>query len=640
MAFDIFLISLALIVLLVGLSRRWSAWQMGRKEDRSGDWAGFFGYLLGQKSILRDWKPGIAHLMVFWGFAVPLLIIILGHFGFTIPLVSARILSLLTDMLGIALLTGTLYFAARRVRSTDPMAPKKTALPLILLLIILVTGFLAEGVRLSIVHPQFSWASPLGWLVSIGLPSSPILMQLMIRAHFLAVLFFIAALPFTFTRHLASAPLNIFYKRKAPRGVLQGVSFDEGPIGANTVRDFTWKQLLDAEACVSCGRCEEHCPAYISGKPLSPRKVMQDILEQMETAARNSLAIPDPSIPPLNSRITGDEIWACTTCMACVEQCPVFIEPMDKIIDMRRYQVMGKGLLPVEARAVIRNLEIYGDVHGKGMAHRGDWAFKRGVLPMDSKGLEPELLLWVGCSGAFHSRYQEVSRAMVDILKAAEIRFCILGKDEFCCGDPARRLGEEDLFLDLARKNIHRLNMYGVKRIVTLCPHCFNTLKNEYPRIQGEPQWGTTEGIEVVHASEYVMNLIEAGRISPKYPINGRIAIHDPCYLGRVNHVYEPPRKIIQSLPEVQFKELQRHHENAFCCGGGGGRMWLHEQLGRRINSIRAEEVLGAGVDLLGTACPYCMTMLDDGIKALEVEKPPKVLDIIEILAASLGVSN
>jgi Fe-S oxidoreductase len=310
---------------------------------------------------------------------------------------------------------------------------------------------------------------------------------------------------------------------------------------------------------------------------------------------------------------------------------------MDKIIDMRRYQVMAKGLLPVEARAMIRNLEIYGDVHGKGIAHRGDWAFKRGVLPMNSKGLDPELLLWVGCSGAFHSRYQEVSRAMVDILKAAGIRFGILGKDELCCGDPARRLGEEDLFLDLARKNIQRLNMYGVKRIVTLCPHCFNTLKNEYPRIGGDPRWGTRAGIEVVHAAEYVMNLIEAGRISPKYPINGRIAIHDPCYLGRVNHVYEPPREIIKSLPEVQFKELQRHHENAFCCGGGGGRMWLHEHLGRRINSIRAEEVLGAGVDLVGTACPYCMTMLDDGIKALEVEKPPKVLDIIEILASSLG---
>jgi Fe-S oxidoreductase/nitrate reductase gamma subunit len=636
-AFDILLISLALIIMWVGLSRRWSAWRMGRKEDRSGDWVGLFGYILGQKKILGDWKPGIAHLMVFWGFVVPLLIIIVAHFGFTIPLVSARILSLLTDILGIALLVGSLFFLARRVRSTAPVAPKRTVLPLILLLIILVTGFLAEGTRVRIVHPQFTWESPLGWVLSVGLPPSPILMQLMIRAHFFAVLFFIGALPFTFIRHLASAPLNALYRRKNPRGELQGVCFDEGPIGANTVRDFSWKQLLDAEACVSCGRCEEHCPASISGKPLSPRKVIQDILEQMESAARNSVKTIHPSIPPLESRITGDEIWSCTTCMACVEHCPVFIEPMDKIIDMRRYQVMGKGLLPVEARGMIRNLEIYGDVHGKGIAHREDWAFKRGVLPMNSKGLDPELLLWVGCSGAFHSRYQEVSRAMVDILKAAGIRFGILGKDELCCGDPARRLGEEGLFLDLARKNIHRLNTYQVKKIVTLCPHCFNTLKNEYPRIEGDPRWGTRASIEVVHAAEYVMNLIEAGRISPKYPINGRIAIHDPCYLGRINHVYEPPRKIIKSLPEVRFKELQRHHENGFCCGGGGGRMWLHEHLGRRINSIRAEEVLGAGVDLVGTACPYCLMMLDDGIKALEKEKPPKVLDIVEIVASSIG---
>jgi Fe-S oxidoreductase/nitrate reductase gamma subunit len=636
-AFDILLVSLALIIMWVGLSRRRSAWRMGREQDLSEDWAGLLGYILGQKKILKDWKPGVAHLMVFWGFVVPLLIIIAAHFGFIIPPIPARILSLLTDILGIALLVGTLFFLARRARSTGPRGPKRVVLPIILLLVISGTGFLAEGTRLSIVHPQFTWESPVGWLLSIGLPQSPILMQLMIRAHFLAALFFVAALPFTFIRHLAAVPLNVLYRRMSPRGELQGLCFDEGPIGANTVRDFSWKQLLDAEACVSCGRCEEYCPASVSGKPLSPRKVIQDILEQMEAAARNSGKMIHPSVPPLESRITADEIWSCTTCMACVEHCPVFIEPMDKIIDMRRYQVMGKGLLPVEARATIRNLEIYGDVHGKGTAHRADWAFKRGVLPMNSKGLDPELLLWVGCSGAFHSRYQEVSRAMVDILKAAGIRFGILGKDELCCGDPARRLGEEGVFLDLARKNIHRLNTYQVKKIVTLCPHCFNTLKNEYPRIEGNHRWGRGAGIEVVHAAEYVMNLIEEGRISPKYPVNGRIAFHDSCYLGRVNHVYEPPRKIIKALPEVQFKELQRHHENGFCCGGGGGRMWLHEHLGRRINSIRAEEILGAGVDLVGTACPYCLIMLDDGIKAFEKEKPPKVLDIVEIVASSIG---
>ncbi len=635
-AFDLLLIGLAIIIMLVGLSRRWSAWRMGQAEDRTGDWAGLVGYILGHKKILKNRKPGVAHLMLFWGFVVPLLIIVLVQFGVTIPHIPAQILSLLTDILGIAFLAGTLFFLVKRIRATGPGSPNKTIFPLSILLIILITGFLAEGTRLSIVHPQFTWESPLGWLLSFGLPASPIFLQLMIRIHFFAVLFFIATLPFTFIRHLAAAPLNIFYKRKTPRGELKGISLDKGPIGANTVKDFSWKQLLDAEACVSCGRCDEHCPAYISGKPLSPRKVIQDILEQMESVARNGVKTIHSSIHPLDSLISGDEIWSCTFCMACVEHCPIFIEPIDKIIDMRRYQVMGKGLLPPEARPIIRNLEIYGDVQGNGIAHRGDWAFNRDVHRINSKGLNAEILLWVGCSGTFHSRYQEVARAMVNILKVAGVHFGIFGKEELCCGDPARRLGEERLFIDLARKNIHRLKTYHVKKIVTLCPHCFNTLKNEYPRIEGDHQGGT-KGIEVVHAAEYVMNLIEEQRISLKYPINKSLAIHDPCYLGRVNHVYEPLRKIIKSVPKIQPKELQRHHENGFCCGGGGGRMWLHEHLGRRISSIRAEEVLETEVDLLGTACPYCLMMLDDGIKALEAEKPPKVLDIIEIVASSIG---
>jgi Fe-S oxidoreductase/nitrate reductase gamma subunit len=636
-AFDILLIGLALVIMVWGLSRRWSAWRIGQEESRSGDWTGLFAYIMGHKKILKNRYPGIAHLIVFWGFVIPLLIIIMAQFDLTIPHIPAQILSLLTDILGIALLAGTLFFLIRRLRSTRQGGPKNAIFSLFILLLVLITGFFAEGTRLSIMHPNFTWESPFGWLLSIGLPASPLFMQLMIRIHFFAVLFFIAALPFSFIRHLAAAPLNVFYRRKNSHGELKWISLDEGPIGANTIKDLSWKQLLDAEACVSCGRCEDNCPASISGKPLSPRKVIQDILEQMESSARNSVKTSDSTPPLLESRITADEIWSCTTCMACVEHCPVFIDPMDKIIDMRRYQIMGKGMVPSEAKAMIRNLEIYGDVHGKGRAHRGDWALNLDVPPIAAEGLNPEILLWVGCSGTFHPRYQEVSRAMVHILRTAGVRFGILGKDELCCGDPARRLGEESLFLELAQKNIHRLISYHVKKIVTLCPHCFNTLKNEYPHIRGDSRSGEKVSIEVVHASEYVMNLIEKKRIVPKYHIGKRVAIHDPCYLGRINHVYEPPREIVKSLPEIQLKELKRHHENSFCCGGGGGRMWMHERLGRRINLIRAEEVSETEVDVVATACPYCLMMLDDGVKALEEQKPPKVLDIVEMVASSIG---
>jgi Fe-S oxidoreductase len=302
---------------------------------------------------------------------------------------------------------------------------------------------------------------------------------------------------------------------------------------------------------------------------------------------------------------------------------------MDKIVDIRRYQVLGRGLLPAEAMPMIRNLEIYGDVNGKGIAHKGDWALNLDVPRISDEGLNPKILLWVGCSGAFHPKYQEVTRAMVKILKAGGVSFGILGKEELCCGDAARRLGDEEVFLDLALKNISSFNKYHINKIVTVCPHGFNTLKNEYPALGGN--------FEVMHAIEFVLRLIEQKKISLKYPVDKRMAIHDPCYLGRVNHIYEPLREVSRSVPGIDLKELERNRENAFCCGGGGGRMWLHEKIGQNINNLRAEEIGESGVELVGTACPFCLTMLEDGISSLEMEKPPRVMDIIEIVASSLG---
>jgi Fe-S oxidoreductase len=380
---------------------------------------------------------------------------------------------------------------------------------------------------------------------------------------------------------------------------------------------------------VSCGRCEENCPAAISGKALSPRKVIRNILEQMEAMAGHRNGGKDGSpFPLLESAITDNEIWACTTCMACVAHCPVFTEAMDKIVDMRRWRVMGKGQLPAEARPMIRDLELYGDVQGKGIAHRADWAMHRDVPRIDDVK-DADILLWVGCSGAFHPRNQETMRAMVKILKSAGTRFGILGSAETCCGDPARRLGDEVLFQKLAQKNIAQFNAHAVTKIVTLCPHCLNSLKNEYPALGCE--------IPVVHATEFVMELIRTKRIALKYPVADKIAIHDACYLGRYNAVYEPPRNICEAIPGTRLKELERNRESGFCCGGGGGRMWLHENTGKNINLIRAEEIAAADVDLIGTACPYCLVMLDDGIKSLDTVKQPKVMDIIDIVATSIA---
>ena len=442
-------------------------------------------------------------------------------------------------------------------------------------------------------------------------------MQVMIRVHFFLVLLLLGSLPFTFLRHVAGATLNVYYRRRERPAQLRP-AYGEGYLGAGRIEDFSWKQLLEAEACVSCGRCEKNCPATISGKTLSPKVIMQGILHQMEARGPSRL---------LEDEIPAEDIWSCTTCMACVEHCPVFVEPVDKILDMRRYLVTGKAMLPVEARPMIRNVEIFGDVHGRGPARRADWALHRDVPPISATG--QEVLLWVGCAGAFHPRSQETVRAMVKVLKAAGVRFGILGKQESCCGDPARRLGDERLFQDLAGRNIERMSRYAFHEILVLCPHCFNTLKNEYPALGGS--------FPVVHSAEFIVRLIQDQRITLKYPLPATLTIHDPCYLGRGNGIYEPLRDISRHVPGAHLKELTRNREKGFCCGAGGGRMWLHETGGRRINQVRAEEIRDSAVDMVATACPYCLTMMEDGIGSLELLRPPKVRDMVEIVAHAMG---
>jgi Fe-S oxidoreductase/nitrate reductase gamma subunit len=621
-SFDAFLIALTIILLGLGMARRFSLWRTGQAEDRKGDAAGLIAYLLASKKILKRRLSGSAHLVLFWGVLFPLIVVVAAQFRPVLPQSVSKLLSLFLDLVGFTMLFGTVFLLGRRMRRREEDGPKRVILPVLILLVILLTGFLAEGERIAILREGFFWQSPFGSLLAAALPGSPLLMQFMIRFHFFVVLIFIASLPFTFMRHLVAASLNVFYKRETPSGELRKSDLEKQYPGAKEVTDFSWKQLLDAEACVACGRCDENCPATISEKPLSPRRVVRRVLEQMEAVGREGSKSPRLS---LDHAISDDEIWSCTTCMACVEHCPIFVEPLDKIMDLRRYRVMGAAVLPSEAKPVIRNLEIYGDVYSRGIAHRTDWSFNRGV-PLLSENTE--ILLWVGCAGAFHPRNQEAARAMVKILRAGEIPFGILGKEELCCGDPARRLGEESLFIDIARENIRRIQKHHFHKIVTLCPHCFNTLKNEYPSLGGR--------FQVVHGVEFVSELIREKKVSLKYGLPAKVSVHDPCYLGRGNGIYQPLREIMSSVPGVEYVELPRNRDKAFCCGGGGGRMWLHEKIGKRMNHLRAAEVASTGVDVLGTACPYCLTMLEDGIKALDTGKQARVMDVVEVIASSI----
>ncbi len=620
--FDALLIALTIMILGVGLRRRFSLWQMGQPEEREGSAVGLITYLVGSTRILKRRLSGSAHLVLFWGMLLPLIAAIAGQFRPVLPETLSELLSLVLDCLGFLMLLGSAFFLARRMRRRGEAGPKRVILPVLILIVILLTGFLAEGARLAILGQGFVWESPVGSLLAAALPNSPLLMQLMIRLHFLGVLLFIATLPVTFMRHLVAASLNVYYRREGRPGGLREAHLEKEYPGAKEVTDFSWKQLLDAESCVSCGRCEENCPATISEKPLSPRGVIQKVLGQMEAMGERGGRLAPSS---LDQAVSDEEIWSCTTCMACVEHCPICVEPLDTIMELRRYRVMGAGALPREAKMAIRNLEIYGDVHGKGMARRTDWSFNLGVPLLSEK---TEILLWLGCHGAFHPRYQEAAKAIVKILRAGKIPFGVLGKEESCCGDPARRLGDEGLFLEMAQENIRRIQGHHFRKIITLCPHCFNTLKNEYPSLGGN--------FEVAHGVEFISEMIREKRLSLKYALPARVSVHDPCYLGRGNGIYQPVREIMRAVPGVEYVELPRNRDHGLCCGGGGGRMWLREKTGKSINHLRAAEVANSGVEVLGTACPYCLTMLEDGIRGLERGKPAKVMDVVEVVAGSI----
>jgi len=421
-------------------------------------------------------------------------------------------------------------------------------------------------------------------------------------------------------------------RERRPHGVVRPISLDNGPLGAGIVWDFSWKQLLDAEACVCCSRCEQRCPAFVSGKPLSPKKVMTDILAQMDEIRKKDLTSSNPLFPNLKDALSPDELWACTTCMACTTACPLFIDPLDKIMAVRRHEVLACGALPGEAETMIRNLEIFGDPEGRGKSRRKQWAWAMDIPHIDKVKDEARILLWVGCSGAFHPRYKEVLRSMVKILREGQVQFGTLGNEELCCGDVARRLGREDVFIDLARKNLRSFEKYKVKTLVTLCPHGFNTFKNEYKELGAN--------FEVFHAVEYVVKLIKENRISPRYSLSKLVTIHDPCYLARGNGIHSELRQILHQVPGIKLEELQDSDQQTFCCGGGGGRMWLRERLGTKINTLRAQEIKDTGVNMVATACPFCLTMIEDGLRSAssEGEPSPRVADVIEILSSSLGL--
>jgi Fe-S oxidoreductase/nitrate reductase gamma subunit len=625
----------AAVVFAHGLYLHVRAWRIGRpaRADFSLErLRGLAYYGFGQARLLRQRYAAIFHPLFFAGFGLlfigTLVVTADVHFGTRIMQGAFYLYfqSLVLDIAGLCAMSGLAMALCRRLlfRPARLTNTWRDAIAAPALLVILLTGYSLHGLR--IVATQDPWAAwaPISALVGAFyaaiLPASSIrpLHASLWWFHLMLVLSLMAALPYLKLLHIFTAPLNIYFRRLDRKGaVLQPIDLATGQkFGVESIDEFTWKSLLDLDACTECGRCQDACPAYASGKPLSPKSLILDLRGQLAVDAANRA-------PLIGGTIAEETLWSCTTCMACMEACPVFIEHVPKIVDMRRYLVMEEGRFPDSMQQALRNLESRGQPYQGNNASRLDWCKGLDVKIL-GPGASADYLYWVGCSTALNVRNQKVARAFVEILASAGVDFGILGNEENCTGDPARRMGNEYLFQTLAQQNIATLRSHGVRKIVTTCPHCMNALKNEYAPFGAD--------FEVFHHSELLARLTTEGRIPAAGRSAGAITFHDPCYLGRYNGVLDEPRAVLEAVAGVPIVEMPRHREASFCCGAGGGRMWMEEPSEKRVSNLRAREALATGAQVLSVGCPFCMTMLDEAVDSEKNGRQMKVLDIAELV--------
>ena len=612
------------------------------------------------RTLLRDSAAGLMHSMIYFGFLVLLGVTTVLEIDHQVPPALKflhgdvyRAYAAVGDIAGIVFTGGVIWAIIRRYIQRPYRIRIKSkpehAIGLGVLLAIGVTGFGAEMFRIAesqaagmnMDHEKWSVLGyPLAQLVN-GSSESTLntLHQVWWVAHVLSFIAFLVILPITMLRHMFTSPLNMYLKdRERPKGAMKAMpNLTETSLetfGAHVVEDFTWKQLLDLDACTMCGRCTSVCPAHATGKPLDPREIVLksgEVMAATASHARGGKVTPPLSVDSeitisansLFERITSEEIWACTSCKACDEICPVHIEILDKILDMRRYLSLMESDFPAELGNAYRAMENQGNPWGMSQSDRGEWAKDLDVTILDpGAAFNHEYLYWVGCAGSFDDKNKKVTQSMAKLLKRAGIDVAILGPSEMCTGDSARRSGNEYLFQMLAMPNIEMLNGMGVRKIITQCPHCFNTLANEYP------QFGGT--YEVIHHSQLLEHLIDSGKLDVSdATLEERITYHDSCYLGRHNDVYMAPRNVVGSIKGVDIVEMPRNGTKGMCCGAGGARMWMEETIGTKVNDERAAEAISTGASRVATACPFCYIMLDDGVKgAGKEEHEVKVADI------------
>jgi len=651
-------------------------------EDRIGQ---FFQVVLGQSGVLRDPIPGIAHFFTFWGFliiSVGLLGLTLQGFGLSLPIIGdSHAFATLLDVFIILVAIALLVFAFRRVvirpkqLSSFLHGPWDGLIILGLILLILIAIVLVEifdyaasnGAAWSLFG---MWFGPS--VSGLGTQTNLILFRIFWFAHFIIFFSFLVYLPRSKHLHLMATPFNVFFSDYSPKGALPLIENIEEreDYGVSKPEQFTWKQLLDGYACTECGRCNNVCPASATDKPLFPKEIILGVKEALfvqsnqilsENTIWSKLGVAgvkaDDTVeekeahhePMVGGIITNDALWACTTCRACMEICPVSIEHVPKIVDMRRHLVMEESDFPTEVTSLFNNIERNSNPWEISNDKRAEWAAGLDI-PLMAENPDADVLYWVGCMGSFDERNKKVATAVAKILKEAHVNFAILGPEEACTGDPARRIGNEYLWQMMAQQNIKTLDGYGFNRssaqnghassngtgaitkhrtVLTACPHCFNTIMNEYPQLGGD--------YEVVHHTTYINSLLANQTLSlPEGFDQRKLTYHDPCYIGRYNDIYDEPRQVLKVLNSNGVTEMKRNRKKSFCCGGGGGRAWMEETIGKRVNQTRVNEALGTGAEVLAAACPFCITMFDDGIKGVEAEEKMQIEDIAEIVVQAI----
>lgn len=661
----LFLVALGFCIYF--LVKRWRLMSIGAPVDRTSDWKvrakGMIADALLQLRVLKKPGAGIMHLGMYVGMIIMLIatVVTAAQFDLGFQLIYGDFylyfMALAVDLAGLAFCVAMVACIIRRIVNKKLDTKPGDIIVLVLLLVIGLSGFAVEGLRIvGTDDPWRAW-SPIGNMVAMLFANfTPeqisLTHQIIWWSHMGMAFALIAYWMYSKLVHVLLMPADVWCRSLEPKGTLPYINVEDENLttmGVGQLEDFTWKDLLDSEACIRCGRCEDVCPAFNTGKDLSPKNMVQSLRSELEIrgpivwkaqhegAKRDEMgvyiassgepyAFDEQQQSTMDRTLVGDavntqSIWDCTTCGACMAACPTLVEHAPKIVKMRTYQVSMESAFPSEAQATFRNLENNGNPWGLGWQTRSKWTEGLDV-PTLAERPDAEYLYWPGCSGAFDARSRKVSIALVGLLKKAGVDFAILGNEEKCCGDSARRLGNEFVYYMLAQENIATLQAYGVKKIIVQCPHCMQALSRDYPQLGGH--------FEVIHHSQLLAELVREGKLQCSAPDGTKIAVHDSCYLGRYQDEYEAPRAVV-SAAGGHVVEFERSHEKSFCCGAGGGRMWLEDASGKRMGDERAKQALDTACDEVATSCPFCLTMLSDGMAACDSET--KVYDIAELLA-------